>query len=168
MCENVLWIKILIHVISDVVRLATLQSAFPPCQLKRRWGKKNLVQTPASLRSEMLRGQQPEEALPHDSYRVPLPPSCREAAGEHSRREATWSSVHDNSQLRVPDSIAVTPYYSFLVQEKTPLTVSILCSDAYVTRKAEVLQADTQLRRNKTSAYSFIQQGVAYFAQKRF
>lgn len=39
----------------------------------------------------------------------------------------------------VPDPINVTPYDSFFVQEKTPLTVSILCSDAYVTRKAEVL-----------------------------
>lgn len=106
-------------------------------------------------------------SLLHGSYRIPLPPSSREAFGEHSRREATWSSVHYNSQLCVPNIIAVAPS-SFLGTEELRLTASVLSSDAYVTTKAEVLQGNTQLTRNKTNAYSFIQQGVATFGQKRF
>lgn len=37
-------------------------------------------------------------------------------------------------------------------KRKLHLTVFILCSDAYVARKGEVLQADTQLTRNETNA----------------
>lgn len=73
-----------------------------------------------------------------------------------------------NSQLHVSDPIAVTLFYFFSKkQEKTPLTRSVLFSDTHVTRKAEVLQAETQLKTNKSRACSCIHQGAAPFAPCR-
>lgn len=121
-------------------------------------------QTPASFISKMVQSQQLEEAC----FMVLIGFLCHQAAEMHVvNTEGTLSSIHYNSQLCVPNTVAVTPSY-FLGTEELHLTASILSTDAYVTRKAVVLQADTQLARNKTNAYSFIQQGVATFAQKRF
>lgn len=109
-------------------------------------------QTPASLISKMVQSQQLEEAC----FMVLIGFLCHQAAEMHVvNTEGTLSSIHYNSQLCVPNTVAVTPSY-FLGTEQLHLTASILSTDAYVTRKAEVLQADTQLARNKTNAYSFI------------